>query len=79
MPDGTHSAPLLRQIEDAIMAMHIAGTPPRRIVVPSAWRERFLDELAGSHSSRLAGQLPLQFMGLPYVFEDAELSVVSSV
>ena len=79
MPDGTPGAPILPVIEARIMTMLIAGIQPRRIVVPLHQRRAFLEELKRSHSSRLSGQLPLQFMGVPYVFEDAELSVVSSV
>lgn len=79
MPDGTPSAPILPVIEARIMTMLIAGIQPRRIVVPLHQRRAFLEELKRSHSSRLSGQLPLQFMGVPYVFEEAELSVVSSV
>ncbi len=79
MPDGTSTTPILPVIEARIMAMHIAGIQPRRIVVPLRQRVAFLEELKRSHSSRLSGQLPLQFMGVPYVFDEAELSVVSSV
>ena len=66
---------IVEKIEAEIVAMHAAGTKPRRVLVPKEDAAELLEELMRTRRGRIDDQPPIHILGIPYFIEGDTLTI----